>query len=63
MKKKWIRIFCLNTREWLEEELNKFINQYDDCEITIQRTNYDWVAYVRYSYPESPTYSKPESKE
>ena len=53
MKKKWIRLFQLSERSWLEENLNKFINEYDDCEIIVWNHEYLWCAQVRYSYPEN----------
>lgn len=63
MKKKWIRLFQLSDRSWLEESLNKFINEHEDCEISVWTHDMFWCAKVRYSYPESPTYSKPPSEE
>lgn len=63
MKKKWIRLFCYLDRARLEEELNRFINEYHECDIQVWTDKYgSWLAQVRYCYGESPTYSK-EDKE
>lgn len=61
--KKWIRLFHLSNREWIEEELNKFISQHEGCEIYVWNDQNGWYAQVRYSYPTSPSYLKPESEE
>jgi len=60
MKKQWIRLFSLSERSWLEESLNKFINEYDVKEIKIIPHQDLWCASVRYEYPDMPTYTKPE---
>jgi hypothetical protein len=54
--KKFIRLFHLNERSWLEEELNKFINEYDDCDIRVWKDDSGWYAQVMYSYPKPPSY-------
>ncbi len=58
--KKFIRLFQNNERSNLEENLNRFINQYDDVEIRTWTDNGLWRAEVRYSFPTAPTYCKPE---
>lgn len=63
MKKKWIRLFQINERSHLEENLNRFINEYSDCEISVWTENGLWFAFVRYSYDKSPAYSKPDFSE
>lgn len=63
MSKKWIRLFDLCDRSLLEENLNKMISEYGECEIDVWSFNDRWMAKVRYSYSESPQYSKPETSE
>jgi len=56
--KKWVKIFYLSERAWLEEELNEFIKVYDPVEITMWNDNGKWCAMCRYSAPEAPAYFK-----
>lgn len=63
MKQRWIRLFHLNTREWLEENLNLFLKEYPDCEIRVWNNEHGWYAQCFYSYPEPPTYLKQDSLE
>lgn len=61
--KKWIRLFSLNDRAWLEQSLNEFIRDHEDCEINVWIHEGIWCAQVRYSFSEAPTYTKPEIPE
>ena len=63
MKKKWIRLFSICERSWLEQELNKFIQEYDVIEIDIWNNENFWNAKVLYSYPTPPNYCEIESEE
>ena len=63
MKQRWIRLFQLSERSWLEESLNLFLRDHPDSEITVWSNESSWCAQVIYSYPDSPTYSKPEEDE
>lgn len=60
-QKQWIRLFQHRSRSDLEENLNGFIRDHENCEINVW-TDSDgwWCASVRYNFPESPTYPKPE---
>ncbi len=59
--KQWIRLFQLNERSWLEQNLNEFIRDHDVTEIKVWNDHNLWNASVRYSYQESPKYTKQDS--
>jgi hypothetical protein len=61
--KKWIRLFQMNDRSILEEQLNRFINEYEDVTIKVWTEQGMWYSEVRYFYKSHPTYSKPETLE
>lgn len=61
MSKSWIRLFSINDRSFLEEQLNQFIRDHDVVEIVVWNDISGWYAQVRYSFPESPTYCRPEN--
>ncbi len=63
MNQKWIRLFQLNKRCWLEENLNQFLKEYPDSEIKVWNDQNYWYDQVIYSYPEGPSYFKPEISE
>lgn len=61
--KEWIRLFQINDRSCLEEQLNRFINQNDVTDIKVWTDCNGWYAQVRYRFKESPPYSKPDFSE
>ncbi len=61
--KEWIRLFHLNDRSFLEEQLNRFISQEDITDIKVWTDENGWYAQVRYRFQSGPTYSKPDSSE
>lgn len=61
--KQWIRLFQLNDRSWLEQNLNEFIRDYCVTEIKVWNDENYWYGLVRYGYLEAPTYPKPDSLE
>lgn len=64
MTRKWIRLFQINDRSHLEQNLNKLIMCFEDLEILgIWTENGLWFASVRSSFMEQPKYSKPETLE
>lgn len=60
--KQWIRLLRHAYRSDLEQSLNEFIRDHDVTEIRVwtNSEDEDWCAQVRYTYPEAPTYCKPE---
>jgi hypothetical protein len=63
MKPKWIRLFQINERCFLEEQLNRFMFEHPDSEIKVWTENGMWFAQATYSFEDAPTYSKPENEE
>ena len=62
MKKRWIRLFQINERSFLEEQLNRFVNEYPDSDIRVWTENGMWFAHASYSMGEIPTYFKNETE-
>lgn len=60
IKRKWIRLFQIHERSFLEEQLNRFVNEYPDSEIRVWTEDDMWYAHASYSMGERPTYPKPE---
>lgn len=60
--KRWVRLFQINDRSFLEEQLNRFINQYPDSEIKVWTENGIWYAQANYSMGERPFYSNKEEE-
>lgn len=61
---RWHRLFQLNDREWLEQNLNEFSRDYPDSFVERVWTDNDiWYAHVSYSKGFQPTYSTQEPSE
>lgn len=59
-EKKWIRLFQINERNFLEQQLNQFINENDVESIDVWTENDLWFAKVVYRFHEAPSYVKNE---
>jgi hypothetical protein len=64
MSKKWIKLFHNIEISWLEETLNRFIQEHESCDITTWNNERGWYAQVVYTtYTEPPKDAKPPHEE
>lgn len=50
MTKKWIALFQFEDRAFLQDNLNQFIGNHDECEVNTWTDNGLWYAQVMYQY-------------
>jgi hypothetical protein len=59
---KWIRLFQINERSFLEEQLNRFLSEHKEVEIKVWTEDGMWYAQAIYTFGDRPTYPEASSE-